>query len=295
MPAIVETTDLTKRYRDVTALAACQLAIPPGEVFGLLGPNGAGKTTLLRLLMGYLQPTSGYASIGGWNCTTESVRVRQLTAYLPGETRLSRQLLGREVLDFFCRLRTGGDLNLALAIARRLDLDINRRVAFMSTGMRQKTALAAVFAFNTELIILDEPTANLDPTARGVVLQLVKEARARGKTVVFSSHVLSEVEEACDRVAVLRKGELVYEESLAQLRDQHRITLTTAGNLPRLPLEERGKINVSQLSDGAFQLDVPGDLAPLLGWLAAVPVKSMRIEPMRLQAVYERFHANTAG
>ena len=192
---LVVTNRLTKRYGGFTALDACTLAVPPGEIFGLLGPNGAGKTTLLRLLLGYLTPTSGYATVAGHDTAADSLGVRENVAYLPGEARLFRRMNGREVLDFFARLRPTCSRGEAGRVADRLGLDVSRQVARMSTGMRQKLALAAVLATDVPLVILDEPTANLDPTARAEVLDLVREANAAGKTVIFSSHVLSEVEE----------------------------------------------------------------------------------------------------
>jgi len=295
MSNLVQTEQVSKAYAAVHALRPCTLAVGAGEVFGLLGPNGAGKTTLLRLLMGFLRPTTGQATIAGLDCTTESVAVHRLTSYLPGETRLSRTLRGREVLDFFCRLRPGSDLQRALQIAERLELDLSRTVSLMSTGMRQKTALAAVLSFNTRLVILDEPTANLDPTARAEVLKLVREAQAAGRTVIFSSHVLSEVEDVCDRVAVLRDGELVHEQQLAELRRQHRIALWLRGDLPPLPPEQAAGVTIARRGDGAVQLDTPHDLAPLLSWLATLQLQKIRIEPVRLQAVYERFHSPQAA
>ena len=197
---------LTKHYGSLAALENCTLSVERGEVFGLLGPNGSGKTTLLRLLMGYLKPTQGTASIDGMDCYRHSVQVHACVAYLPGEARMPPRQRGREVLKFFSRVRPQGSLDRALSLADRLRLDLSRQVALMSTGMRQKLALSAVLSFDTPIVILDEPTSNLDPTMRSEVLALVREARTAGRTVIFSSHVLSEVEAACDRVAILRRG-----------------------------------------------------------------------------------------
>ncbi|MEI8154846.1 MAG: ATP-binding cassette domain-containing protein [Hyphomicrobiales bacterium] len=175
---LVHTDNLTKRYGSFTALDGCSLSVAEGHIFGLLGPNGAGKTTLLRLLLGYIRPTSGAATVAGFDCVSQSLEVRARTAYLPGEARLFRRMDGHRVLDFFASLRPGSRRDVAAAVARRLDLDCSRQVARMSTGMRQKLALAVVLAMETPLVILDEPTANLDPTARAEVLDLVLEARA---------------------------------------------------------------------------------------------------------------------
>jgi len=287
---LVHTDQLTKRYGAFTALDNFSLDVPAGEIFGLLGPNGAGKTTLLRLLLGYITPTSGTASVLGFDCVRQSLEVKTRTAYLPGEARLFRRMNGHRVLDFFAALRPGCRREVAAGVARRLDLDCSRQVARMSTGMRQKLALAVVLAMETPLMILDEPTANLDPTARAEVLALVLEARAAGRTVIFSSHVLSEVEETCDRVAIVRAGRLVHEQSLEHLRRCHRIRAKLTGRLGAIPADLAAVVSVVEQREDMVVLEAGDSLAPLLGWLATLPLDEVRIEPVGLAAVYDRFH-----
>ncbi len=292
---IVSTDRLTKCYGSFTALDACSLAVRRGEIFGLLGPNGAGKTTLLRLLLGFLSPTSGTATVAGHDCARESLAVRNRVAYLPGEARLSRRMTGTEVLDFFSRLRPACHRNIAGQMANRLGLDTSRQVARMSTGMRQKLALATVMATDAELVILDEPTANLDPTARAEVLDIVREANAAGRTVVFSSHVLSEVEETCGRVVIMRAGTPVHEQCIATLRRGHRITAKLAGPFTGVPSSLAGHVAVVPGASTASEpeqvvLEAAESLAPLLGWLATLSVVEMAVEPIGLAAVYDRFH-----
>jgi ABC-2 type transport system ATP-binding protein len=287
---LVRADSLTKRYGTFLALDGCSLAVPEGEIFGLLGPNGAGKTTLLRLLMGYITPSSGTAAVAGFDCVRESLAVRSRTAYLPGEARLFRRMNGHRVIDFFAGLRPGCRRDVAVGIARRLELDCSRQVARMSTGMRQKLALAVVLATEAPLVILDEPTANLDPTARAEVLELVLEARAAGRTVIFSSHVLSEVEDTCDRVAIVRAGRLVHEQSLDHLRRCHRIRARLRGSLGAVPTALASSVSIVEQQDGTVVLEAGASLAPLLGWLATLPLDEVRIEPVGLAAVYDRFH-----
>ncbi|MBI1903588.1 MAG: ATP-binding cassette domain-containing protein [Planctomycetia bacterium] len=289
--AFVVTEKLTKSYGSVVALRDCSLEVHRGEVFGLLGPNGAGKTTLLRVLMGFLKPTAGRATIDGLDCHEESVAVHHRVSYLPGDARLFRRMRGRDVLKFFSRVRPEGNLDRAVDLARRFDLDLSRVVANSSTGMRQKLALCAVLSVDVPLWIIDEPTSHLDPTARHTVVSLVKEAKAAGRTVVFSSHVLSEVEEACDRVAVLRSGELVHTQIMSQLRRRHRIRARLNDGAPVGPLPPALAGAEVQSHDGGLVVETPGDLAPLLGWLASLSVAEIQIEPLGLRAVYERFHA----
>ncbi len=301
---IVQTERLTKRYGEFTALDGCTLGVPAGEIFGLLGPNGAGKTTLLRSLLGFIRPTSGSATICGFDCVTQSLAVRQVTAYLPGEARLFRRMNGHGVLEFFASLRSGCSRDAAKRVADRLGLDCSRQVARMSTGMRQKLALAVVLATDVRLVILDEPTANLDPTARAEVLRLVLEAREAGRTVIFSSHVLSEVEETCDRVAILRAGQLVHEQSVHDLRRSHRIRARLSGPFGGVPAALADQVSVVEhgadcaqpghvapaAAQGTIILEAADSLAPLLGWLATLPVEEMQVEPVGLGAVYDRFH-----
>ena len=188
-------------------------------------------------------------------------------------------------------LRLGGNLGAAQALAERMGLDLARRVATMSTGMRQQLALALALSIDAPLIILDEPTSNLDPTRRADVLERVAQARRAGRTVLFSSHVLAEVEEVCDRVAFLRAGELVYTQIMSELRSRHWIRGRVAGALPQVPRELQPQVSVR--ASGRDQLDIftSGELAPVLGWLAHLPLTEVRIEPVGLRAVYEQFHA----
>ena len=288
-PWHVETHSLTKRYGKVAALNGCSMQIERGEVYGLLGPNGSGKTTLIRLLMGFLRPTSGSASIDGLDCYRQSVAVHARVGYLPGDARLFRQMRGRDVLKFFCRIRPGASYQRALDLAERLQLELSRKVSMLSTGMRQKLALAGVLAADTPLVILDEPTANLDPNVRSEVLALVREAKAAGRTVIFSSHVMDEAEQACDRVGIMRRGELVHVERVAELRRQHRIRARLTGPLPAAPAALADQLTIAS-SNGDVVIDTPGELSPLLGWLATLPLAEVTIEPMGLRAVYDHFH-----
>jgi ABC-2 type transport system ATP-binding protein len=288
--SLVETTGLTKQYGSLKALDDCTLTVHRGEVFGLLGPNGAGKTTLLRLLMGYLRPTRGRATIAQLDCTTDSVAVHAKVSYLPGDVRLFRGMNGYDVLQFLAQLRGQNGAKRSLQLADRLRLDVSRRVTQMSTGMRQKLALAAALAVDVPLLILDEPTSNLDPSVRAIVMNLIREAKAGGRTVIFSSHVLSEVEQVCDRVVILRQGRLVYDQVLAEIRRCHRIRARLTTTLPPTPEHLERQITVVQSQNQHVTIETTGDLPPLLGWLATLPLTEVRIEPLGLQAVYEQYH-----
>ena len=267
------------------ALDDCSLRVEKGHVFGLLGPNGAGKSTLIRLLLGFLKPTSGRASIAGFDTERQSVDVRRNAAYLPGDARLFRAMRGRDVINFFASLRDGG-ADRAHALASQIELDTSRRVGWMSTGMRQKLALAVTISSDTPLLILDEPTANLDPTAREIVMDWVRSSRAAGRTVVFSSHVMSEIEQTCDTVVILREGHVVHCQEIATLRQQHRIRAKLTSPVHAIPA------GLIRLNDDPNELLVQTetDLSDVLKWLANIEVESLEIEPVGLASVYQQFH-----
>ena len=286
---LVQAKSLTKKFGDFTALDRCSLEIQKGEVFGLLGPNGAGKSTFLRLLLGFLKPTAGTAEIGGLDCLHQRVEVHKMVSYLPGDARLFRMMRARKMLEIFCGFRDDASFEKAVEISDRLELDLSRWVGLMSTGMRQKLALAITLCSKTPLVILDEPTANLDPTVRGRVMELVNEAKAAGRTVIFSSHVLPEIEDTCDRVGILRAGELVHLESISCLKKQHRILANLNGDLPELPKGLRESIVIKQ-DGGSVQIETPGELSAVLRWLSDAPISDVYIQPVGLRAVYDRFH-----
>src|SRR5262245_4709989 len=219
--ALLQTTNLTKSYGGPRpALVELNLAIAPGEIFGLLGPNGSGKSTALRLLLGFLRPTSGSASIAGLDCWADSVEVRRRVAYLPGELRLYETMTGRQLLRFLTELRRGELAADQDRLAQRLDIDLDRPLVQMSSGMKRKVALMSVLLPKVELVILDEPTNTLDPIMRDELLEQLRQARQRGQAVLFSSHVLSEVEQVCDRVGILQRGRLVHVQEMQAMHSR---------------------------------------------------------------------------
>ena len=290
---MVRCCGLAKRYGDFEALVDLCLSVPRGSVFGLLGPNGAGKTTLIRLLLGFLRRSGGRCTVDGFDPATDGVEVRRRAVYLPGDARLPRHMRGRSVLKFFAQMHPAGDFDRSLEVADRLELDLRRHVAFMSTGMRQKLALAVVFAPHTPLLILDEPTANLDPSVRSTVLKLVADARQQQRTVLLSSHILSEIEQTCDQVAFLRRGRLARTLSLSELAQRHRITARPPYAVTSVPAALRDQVKLTGSATGAsdrLQIDTTGDLAAVLPWLDSLELTDLRIEPLGLRTIYEAVH-----
>jgi ABC-2 type transport system ATP-binding protein len=289
---LLRTDHLTKDYGRQRALDELTLQVDAGEIFGLLGPNGSGKSTALRLLLGFLRPTSGRASIAGHDCWHDSVAARRHVAYLPGELRLYENLTARQLIAFLTRLR-GKVVAAELAVlARQLDIDLDRPLVYLSSGMKRKVALLQVLAAQAPLLILDEPTNMLDPTMREQLLDQLRQARSRGQAVLFSSHVLSEVEQVCDRVGILQSGRLVHVQKMAELEESRRIYARCQG--PLGPLPELPGIIQHQQDDGRLDVEYRGPLPPLLEWLAQKKVDDLRIEPLGLAPIYRRYHGTEA-
>jgi ABC-2 type transport system ATP-binding protein len=286
---LLRTEALTKDYNGFRALDALTLRVAPGEVFGLLGPNGSGKSTALRLVLGFLRPTAGGAWVAGHDCWRDSVAVRRQVAYLPGELRLYENMTGRQIVEFLARLRGQPVNGEVTALARRFDIDLARPLVQLSSGMKRKVALLAVLVPRVPLLILDEPTNTLDPTMRDELLGQLREARDRGQTVLFSSHVLAEVERVCDRVGILQRGRLVLEQTIAELCEELRVHVRfqrPPDAWPDLP----GLEAVTDRQATAATFIYRGEIGPLLDWLARQPVAELRVEPVGLAGVYARYH-----
>lgn len=289
---LVRADQLTKDYGPFRALDGLTLAIPGGEVFGLLGPNGSGKSTALRIVMGFLRPTRGDAWIGPHHCWRDGVRARRNVAYLPGELRLYERMTGREIIRFLARLR--GDTPGAEVdrLAGRFDIDLTRPLVQLSSGMKRKVALLTVLVPRVPLVIMDEPTNALDPTMRDELLDLIREAKKRGQAVLFSSHVLSEVEEVCDRVAILRQGKLVHVQRIDELKAGRRVAV----RFKQMPSDwpALDGLAAPQIHGDHVTLEHTGPLPPLLEWLGRQPVVELRLEPFGLGPIYHRFHGPAA-
>lgn len=216
----IQTNNLTKFYGKSRGVVDLSLQVTEGEVFGFLGPNGAGKTTTIRVLLDFIRPTSGTAKIFGLDTKRQSIQVREYIGYLPGELHLYDKMTGRQILQFWANLRGRVDWNYALQLAERLKSTLDRPLKTLSTGNKQKIGLIQAFMHKPALLILDEPTAGLDPLIQHEFYHLVKEAKEAGSTVFISSHVLPEVERVADRVGFIRDGKLVTITTIADMRKQ---------------------------------------------------------------------------
>ena len=276
------------------ALTDLTMEIRKGEVYGLLGPNGSGKTTTIRLLLGMIRATRGTGTVNGFDIWSDSINVREHVSYLPGELRLYGSMTGLGTLKFFSDLRGGAPLDRAVAIAEKvMKLDLSRRLRTYSTGMKQKLAIAQAFADPVEVLILDEPTSALDPSARSDVLGLITQAKAAGQTVIFSGHVLSEVEQICDRVGIMRLGRLMHVEDMHARRGLRMILVRFGEGIDIEAPDELG-LSLRERNGDAFLLEHRGELGPLLCWLGTQDVLDLAIGTEDLRSLYDQFHGAAA-
>ena len=277
---------LSKRYGGTLALDALDLSVAPGEVYGFLGPNGAGKTTTIRLLLGLHRASAGRAEVFGLDAWGDAVAAHRRVAYVAGEPMLWPGLTGSETFEFLAQVRGGTDTAYRDALVERFQLDTRKKVRALSKGNRQKVQLVAAFATRADLLILDEPTAGLDPLMEMAFRETVLEAKGRGQTVFLSSHILSEVEALCDRVGILREGRLVDEGTLAGLRHlvAQTVEVTFEGPAPGLP--PLPGVHVIAAGANALHCEVTGGVGPLIAALAPYPVVTLTSREPSLEEIF---------
>src|SRR3954452_10590615 len=264
MTAVIQTEKLTKAYGAHRGIVDVDLVVNEGEVFGFLGPNGAGKTTTIRTLLDLIRPTSGRALVFGIESSADPVAIHRRVGYVPGEFTLYDRLTGGQTIQYFANLRGGVDPAYQRSLIERFDIDPKRRYKELSKGNKQKIGLVIALQHQPELLILDEPTSGLDPLVQQSFFEVVREARAEGRTVFLSSHILSEVERAADRVAMIRDGRLVKVDSVEGLRDlaHHQVELRFTEAVPVDAF--RGLAGVSDVSveDHTLRMRVAGAITP---------------------------------
>ncbi len=286
--AAIQTEALTKDYGGGAGLFDLDLRVENGEVFGYLGPNGAGKTTTIRLLMDMIRPTRGRAEVFGIDCHARPVQVKRAVGYVPGEMPQWGGLRGREVVAYVAGLRGGVDAGAVSSLATRLDLDLGRRYREYSSGNKRKIGLLLAFMHRPRLLVLDEPSNGLDPLIQQEFFGMVEEARERGATVFLSSHVLSEVERICQRVAILRSGHLV---QVARLDELHhlryrRLEVDFAGDVPLEAVRSCAGVDHVVADDHHLVCDVHGSVAALLQALGRGEVLNLVTHEPSLEEVF---------
>jgi polyether ionophore transport system ATP-binding protein len=269
-PAVLRTEHLTKHFGQVVGLEDLSLELNRGEIVGYLGPNGAGKTTTIRLLLGLIKPTAGRAEIFGLDVQADKVAVHARIGYVPGEATLWPSLTGAETLHLLASMHGRTDVAYRDLLIRRFDFDPARKVRAYSKGNRQKINLIAALASRADLLILDEPTAGLDPLMEQAFRESVLEAKANGQTVLLSSHVLAEAEALCDRIAILRAGQLVEVGTLSQMRHLSAVTVEASfRGAPPAAVHDVAGVTGVQIAGHHLTCQIHGPIDDLLSVLAA--------------------------
>ena len=292
MPAAIELHGIHKTYGMTHALRGIDLEVPAGRIFGFLGPNGAGKTTTARILLDLIRPDAGGARVLGFDCQRQSIEVRKRTGYLPGELRLYEGMRAGEFLDYIDAFRPGKrDLAYRLRLIERLGLDPSRPIRALSKGNRQKVGLVQALMHRPDLLVLDEPTSGLDPLVQEEVVRILEDAAAEGRTVFFSSHVLPEVEKICESVAIVREGEIVAVEDVANLkgRSVHVIEVTFA-HAPPAGLFDIPGVRIIRHDGATFHLQAQSGIDAVVKAIATQTVLDLRTEQPSLEDVFLTFY-----
>src|SRR4051794_20767001 len=264
--SVIRTERLTKSYGEHRGILDVDLEVGEGEVFGFLGPNGAGKTTTIRTILDLIRPTSGKAFVFDIESTADAVAIHRRIGYIPGEFALYDRLTGGQTIEYFANLRGGVDRAYRDSLIERLDVDTSRKFKEYSKGNKQKIGLVIALQHRPDLLILDEPTSGLDPLVQQTFYELIREAKAEGRTVFLSSHILSEVEKTCDRVAIIRDGRLVRVDRVEALRDlaHHQVELRFAGEVPTGAFAGLPGVSDVIVDDHTLRMRVSGSIAPVV-------------------------------
>lgn len=291
-PAI-SMSNLTKNYGSVRALDGLDLQVTPGQVHGFLGPNGAGKSTTIRILLGILRHDSGSVRLLGGDPWGDAVALHRRLAYVPGDVELWPTLTGGESIDLFARLRGGVDTRRRDELIERFDLDPRKKGRTYSKGNRQKVALISALASNVELLLLDEPTAGLDPLMEAVFQDCIREAKTAGRTVLLSSHILAQVEVLADRISIVRNGKIVETGTLDEMRHLSRTAVTAKTDEPVTGLSEQAGVHNLHEEHGQLRFDVDTQHLPeIMRELSSHSVQALTASPPTLEQLLLRHYGD---
>ena len=294
---VIETQGLSVYYGRHRGILDVDLSVERGEVFGFLGPNGAGKTTTQRVLMDIIRPTAGQARIFGRDCQKEGVTARERVGYLPGELSLHESMRVSRFFEMYRSLQKGNaDPNHWQTLSDRLQLDTSRRIGQLSRGNKQKVGVVTAFMHKPDLLILDEPTTGLDPLVQQTVMELVREASQAGATVFFSSHILPEVQAVCDRVGIIREGQLVATERVEVLTRQHfkRVRLTLA-TVPPEGTFSRDGVTVTAREGQTLTLEIYQHLEEVMKTAATLGITDIETIPVSLEEIFLAYYGRANG
>lgn len=293
---VIETHDLTVYYGQHRGIINVNLRVKKGEVFGFLGPNGAGKTTTQRVLLDVIRPTSGRASIFGMDCREEGVELRKRVGYLPGDLALYTNMKAGQFFEMYEYLRGENGRGYWRELAKRLDLDTGRKIGNLSRGNKQKVGVVAAFMNRPDLLILDEPTTGLDPLVQQTVMEMVREAKAEGRTIFFSSHILPEVQAVCDRVGIIREGQLVTTQRVEDLIAQRmkRMNLLFSDSPPDGVFDIEGVTELKRTGQ-SITLEVRENLPQVLAAAAENDIRDIETLNVSLEEIFLAYYGKGNG
>jgi len=294
--AILKTMDVTKKFGTFTALDRINLDVNKGEIYGFIGPNGAGKSTTIRVILGILKATSGRAEIFGMDAWKDAVEIHKRVAYVPGDVNLWSNLTGGEVIDLLVKLRGRGNKKRREELIERFQLDPTKKCRTYSKGNRQKVALVAAFSSDADLYILDEPTSGLDPLMERVFQECVLDVKNEGKSVLLSSHILSEVERLCDRVAIIREGQIIEAGALDDMRHLTRIKVLAETAQPIESFENIDGIHDLEVTGSSISLHVDGEsLDEVIKYISSFGIVKLECAPPTLEDLFMRHYEGTGA
>jgi ABC-2 type transport system ATP-binding protein len=289
--SVIEITQLRKAYGTIQAVKDISISVERGEIFGFLGPNGAGKTTTIRCMLDVIRPTAGSIRVLGLDAQHDTLALHQRIGYLPGDVRLPGDMTGRQIINYFSRLQ-GREPVLLDKLVERFEVEMKRPLRSYSKGMRQKIGVVLAFMCDPDVLILDEPTSGLDPLVQRTFNAFLLEEQARGKTIFMSSHIMSDVEKVCQRVAVIRQGELVTVEKVETLRQKagQRVTVEFGDRVTAEDLNHIAGVSNVGTTNGAYHFNIGGSMDPLIKALSQHEVLRLQVEEAPLEEVFLKFY-----
>lgn len=293
--AIIEVKNLTKLYKGNVGIKDVTFQVEEGETFGFIGPNGSGKSTTIRTLFNFIYPTSGSGKVFGKDIVKDTTEIRKQIGYLPSEVHYYENMKVMELLTYSAKFYGPTNKDRILHLANRLELDLHKKIEDLSFGNRKKVGIVQALLHEPKLLIMDEPTSGLDPLMQNVFFDLLKEEKEKGTTIFFSSHVLSEVERICDRVAIIKDGSIVAVESIEQLvKNKVKHVTIKLKNKEKVSLDQKGIVK-QQFHNGVLELFYKGDIQSLLQKLVTLQIEDLLIEEPSLENVFLHYYEEEGG
>ncbi|MBO2536284.1 ABC transporter ATP-binding protein [Rummeliibacillus suwonensis] len=288
---MLEVYDVTKKFKNGKGIFNVSFSVKKGEVFGFLGPNGSGKSTTIRHIMGFMKPDNGYIKVNDLDTWKSQGKVQKYIGYLPGEIAFLEGMTGKGFLDFIARMQGLDDLSKQKQLIERLRLDVNTPIRKMSKGMKQKVGIVAALMHNPEVIILDEPTSGLDPLMQRLFIELMLEEKAKGKTILLSSHSMEEVEKTCDRAAIIKNGKIVTIKDIHELQSmQRKLFEVTFQNSADADAFTKSKLDIVFHQKNVVRVAIQGNFDEFLAETSKYPVRNIDVFTQNLEEIFINYY-----